>query len=88
MYVRVRYKLLGGNIHCRLFVGKDEDHLQHSGEFTLREDELYEFASLSQFNWVQERPDIIDQPLSPPRAVPKPSALKKTRGRKKEEDVI
>lgn len=37
--VRYRFKLLGGHVHARVFVGPDGDHLALVGNLVMREEE-------------------------------------------------
>lgn len=39
VYVRLRHELRGGHRHVRVFIGKDWDHLQKSGDLVFADDE-------------------------------------------------
>lgn len=62
MYVRLRYRLLGGHVHVRVFVGKDVDHLQKSGDLVLREDEWPTFRDfvVGEKDWLEVDSDAIE----------------------------
>lgn len=43
MIFRVRYRLAGGHVHCRLFAGRQEGALGKCGDLTMRDEEFRRF---------------------------------------------
>lgn len=43
LHVRLRYRLAGGHVDCRVYIGADVDHLALAGELTLRVEEWIAF---------------------------------------------
>lgn len=43
MIFRVRYRLAGGHVHCRMFAGRQEGALGKCGDLTMRDDEFRRF---------------------------------------------
>jgi hypothetical protein len=43
MMIRFRWKVLGGHVHVRVFMGTDADHLGKNGDLTFRIEEWKAF---------------------------------------------
>lgn len=62
MIFRVRYRLAGGHVHCRMFAGRQEGALGKCGDLTMREDEFRRFMRV---RGIEFAPEDGSAPLTP-----------------------